>query len=89
MMRRTVSVAIVGLAVLCIARTSSGLFHLALIDEVMTSYGGDATGSHRGEHAGGVVNLSPTAFRCLRQHRHSSPTFSKFPPTFPLGNGVR
>ena len=42
MMRRTVSIAIAGLALLCITRASSGLFHLALIDEVMTSYGGDA-----------------------------------------------
>ena len=40
-MRRTCSV-IVGLVVLCIAQASDGIFHLAVIDEVMTSYDGDA-----------------------------------------------
>jgi hypothetical protein len=40
-MRRTCSV-LVGLAVLCIAQASSAVFHAAVIDEVMTSYNGDA-----------------------------------------------
>lgn len=40
-MRRTCAVAIVGLAVLGVARTSHAVFHLAVIDEVLTSYGGD------------------------------------------------
>ena len=40
-MRRTCSV-IVGLVALGVAHPSSALFHLAVIDEVMTSYGGDA-----------------------------------------------
>ncbi len=41
-MRRTCTVIVLGLAVLCIARTSSAVFHLAVIDEVLTSYDGEA-----------------------------------------------
>ncbi len=40
-MRRTCTAIAAALAVLCLARSSSALFHLALLDEVMTSYGGD------------------------------------------------
>ncbi len=43
MMRRTAVAISAALIVLCLVRTSSGLFHLAHIDEVMTSYGGDAS----------------------------------------------
>jgi hypothetical protein len=40
-MRRTCTEILVGLVVLCFARSSSAVFHETLIDELMTSYGGD------------------------------------------------
>jgi hypothetical protein len=43
MMRRTAAGIVAALMVLLVVRPSNGLFHLALIDEVMTSYGGDPT----------------------------------------------
>ena len=42
-MRRTFRVSVVGLVLLALPQAASALFHLSLIDEVMTSYGGDPT----------------------------------------------
>jgi hypothetical protein len=41
MMRRAFAVLVAGLVLLCGAHTSHALFHLAVIDEIMASYGGD------------------------------------------------
>ena len=41
-MRRSCTALAVAFAVICIARPSSAVFHIATIDEVLTSYGGDA-----------------------------------------------
>ena len=40
-MRRICPGLIVGLFVLCLAHAASAVFHVAVIDEVLTSYGGD------------------------------------------------
>src|SRR5262245_59106574 len=40
-MRRICPAVIVGLFALCLARTAGAVFHVAVIDEVLTSYNGD------------------------------------------------
>jgi hypothetical protein len=41
-MRRASATVVASLAVLCLAQPSRAVFHVAVIDEVLTSYGGDA-----------------------------------------------